>query len=85
ERSAPPAPPCWTPVADDRLDPLDQPTPRTRMRGFARRIPAVLHAPAAHQEGWLVAHSLYNPDGMDDERKGISQRIGDAPQPVFLS
>ena len=79
DKPAPSAPPCWPPVADDRLGPLDQPTPRTRVRGSARRIPAVAHAPAAHQEDGLVAHSLYNPDGMDDVRNGISQGIRDAP------
>ncbi|HMO50170.1 MAG TPA: hypothetical protein PKE26_05565 [Kiritimatiellia bacterium] len=58
-RPAPPAPPCWPPVADDRLGPLDQPTPRTRVRGSARRIPAVAHAPAAHKEAWLVPVSYF--------------------------
>ncbi|HMO51691.1 MAG TPA: hypothetical protein PKA21_11260, partial [Kiritimatiellia bacterium] len=66
-RSAPPAPPCWPPVADDRLGPLDQPTPRTRVRGSARRIPAVAHAPAAHKEG--------GPLGQTTPRRRFSARL----------
>ena len=80
ERSAPPAPPCWPPVADDRLGPLDQPTPRPpRSAGSTRRLPAVSHAPAAHKEDGLLAQSLYHPDRIDDEPNGIRQGIRDAP------